>query len=138
MFPWTLAYKENQTELVRFALKVVICPLTRLYDLVVLIQPILDSIVPVPSSPIDKIFYVARMMSIHPQFAVIMVFDKSVLNSLLLGLADGVIFDVQLKPEHFFPDDVLLCIPDNIIDTEPVNAGKVIQALPEEVTGPIR
>ena len=104
----------------------------------ILVQPILDSLVPVPSSPINEIFYVTKIMqsSFHPQYAVITVFEETVLNSLLTGLADGVIFDVPLKPERLFPDDALLCIPDDIIETEPDNADNVVQALWEDVTGP--
>ena len=102
----------------------------------VLIQPILDSLDPVPSSPIDAIFYVNKMAqpSFHPQYAVITVFEEMVLNSLLTGLADGVIFDVPLKPERLFPDDALLRIPNDIIEAEPDNANNVVQDLREEVT----
>ena len=139
MFHWSLAYKEYRHEVIRFALKVDVCPFTRSDDHMVLIQPILNSIIPVPASPIDEIFYVTKMTltSIHPQFTVIIVFNKTVLNSLLMGLADGVIFDVKLNPERLYLDDTLLCIPDSIIDAEHVNAGDMIQALQEEVTGPV-
>ena len=104
----------------------------------ILVRPILDSIVPITCSPIDKIFYAIRMTqpSFHPQYAVITVFEETVLNSLLAGLADGVIYNVPLKPERLFPDDALLCIPDDIIETEPDNADNVVQALWEDVTGP--
>ena len=74
---------------------------------------------------------------IHPQFTLITVFEEAVLDRLLTGLEDGMIFDVHLKPECLHPDDTLLCIPDDIIDSEPVNADNMIQALREEVSGPV-
>ena len=119
-----------------FALKVVIYPLTRSDDLMVLVQPILDSLVPVPSSPIGEIFHVTKMTqpSCHPQYAVITVFEETFLNSLLTGLADGVVFDVPLKLEHLFPNNTLLRILDDIIEAEPDNANNVVQDLREEVT----
>ena len=84
----------------------------------ILVRPILDSLVPIPSSPIDKIFYVTKITqpSFHPQYAVITVFEETVLDSLLTDLMDGVIFDVPLKLERLFPDDALLRIPGNIIE----------------------
>ena len=140
MFPWTLAYEAYQTEVVRFSLKeVVICPLTRSDDLMVLVRPIFDSLVPIPSSHIDEIFYVTRMTqsSFHPQYAAIMVFEETVLNRFLAGLADGVIYNVPLKPERLFPNNVVLRIPNDIIEAESDNADNVIQTLREEVTGPV-
>ena len=124
MFPWTLAYKEYQTEVVHFVLKMVICPLTRSDNLMVLVQSILDSLVPVPSSPIDEIFYVTRVTqpSFRLHYTVITVFEETVLESLLTGLADGVIYDVPLRPERSFPNDVVLRIPNDIIDDDPDNA----------------
>ena len=91
IFPWSLAYKEYWLEVVCFALKVVICPFTQSDNRMVLIQPILNSIIPVPASPIDEILYVTKMTlpSIHPQLAVIIVFEETVLNSLLVGLLGG-------------------------------------------------
>ena len=56
---------------------------------------------------------------------------------MLTGLTDGVIYNVPLRPERLFPDGVVLRIPGNIIEAEPDNAGNVIQALREEVTGPV-
>ena len=105
----------------------------------VLVRRILDNLVPIHSSPIDKIFYVTRVTqaSFHPQYAIIMVFEETVLESLLNGLADGVIYDVPLRTERLSPDDVVIRIPDDIIDDEPDNAGNVVQALREEVTDPV-
>ena len=45
---------------------------------------------------------------------------------------------MQLNPERLHPHDTLLRIPDDIIDAEPVNVDNVLQALREEVTGPIK
>ena len=103
----------------------------------VLIQRILDSLVPIPSSPVGEIFYVTRVTqpNLHPQFSVITVFEETILESLLTGLADGVIYGVPLRPERLFPDDVVLCIPDDVINDEPDNAGEVVQALWDEGTG---
>ena len=137
MFPWSLAYKDYRLQVVCFVLKVVICSFTRSEDPIVLAQPLLDSITPVPVVPVDEIFYVTKMMlpSIHPQFAMITVFEEAVIDSLLTGLAAGIIFDVQLNPECLHPDNTLICIPEDIIDSEPVNADNVIRAFREEVTG---
>ena len=49
MFPWSLAYEAFQSEVVRFGLKIVISALTRSNDIMVLVQRILDSLVPIPS-----------------------------------------------------------------------------------------
>ena len=94
----------------------------------VLVQRILDSLVPIPSLPINKIFYVTRVTrpSLHPQYAVITVFEETVLKSLLTGLADGVIYGVPLRSERLFPDHVFLRIPDDIINDEPNNASEDI------------
>ena len=103
-------------------------------------MPILDILVPIPSSPIDEIFYATNVTqpSFHPQYDVITVFEETVLDSLLTGLADGVLYNVPLRPERLFPENIVLCIPDNIIDAEPDNAGNVVQALREdEVTSPV-
>ena len=139
MFPWSLAYEEYRLQVIRFSLKVVICPFTKSDDLVVLIQPLLDSSIPVPVSPIGKIFYVTTMTltSIHPHFALIIVFEEAILDRLLKGLTDGIIFDVHLKPEHLHPNNILLCLLNDIIDLEPVNVDNVIQVLREEVSGPV-
>ena len=75
--------------------------------------------------------------SLHPQYAVITVFEETVLESLLTCLADGVIYGVPSRPECSFPDDVVLRIPGDIINDEPDNAGDVVQALRDEVTGPV-
>ena len=62
----------------------------------VLIQPILNSIIPVRDGPIDEICHATQMTltSIHPKYNVITVFEEIVLDRLLTGLADRVIFDV--------------------------------------------
>ena len=44
---------------------------------------------------------------------------------------------MRLEPERLHPNDTLLCMPDNIIESEPVNEDNVIQALLEEVACPI-
>ena len=54
-----------------------------------------------------------------------------------MGPVDGVMFDVCLEWERLHPDDSLLRIPDDVIDLELVNAGNMIQALREEVSGPV-
>ena len=55
----------------------------------------------------------------------------------MTGLADGVIYGVPLRPERLSPTDVVLRIPDDVIDDEPNNADEVVQALRDEVLGPI-
>jgi hypothetical protein len=137
--PWTLGYEAFQTEALRFGLKIAISALTRSKDIMVPVQHILDNLVPIPSSPIDEIFYVTRVTQpcLHPQFAVITVFNEAILESLLTGLADGVIYGVPLRPERLSPTDVVLRIPDDVIDDEPNNADEVVQALRDEVSGPV-
>ena len=54
---------------------------------------------------------------------------------MITGLADGVLFGVRLEPERLHPEDSLLRIPNNVIESEPNNTGNVIQALRREVTG---
>ena len=150
MFPWSLAYEEYRLQIVLFGLKVRVCPYTRSDDIMVLVRPLLASSIPVPvpnpnpaglvqhpDSHTNEIFYVTTMAlpSVHPQFAVITVFEEAVLNRLLTSLADGIIFDARLEPEHLHPDATLLCIPYDVIDSEPGNANNVIQALREEVSG---
>ena len=44
-------------------------------------------------------------------------------------------FGVHLEPERLHPEDSLLCIPDNVIESEADNTGSVIQALHREITG---
>ena len=85
IFPWSLTYQAFQSEVVRFGLKIVLSALTRLNNIMVLVQHILDSLVPIPSSPVDEIFYVTKVTqpSLHPQYAAITVFEETVLESLL-------------------------------------------------------
>ena len=61
MSPWFLAYKTYQTEVVRFSLKIFISALTCSDNIMVLIQRILENLFPIPSSPIDEIFYVMKV-----------------------------------------------------------------------------
>ena len=68
----------------------------------------------------------------------ITLFDESILNWFLTGLADGILYGVRLEPERLDPNATLLCIPDNLIDLEPANANNVVQALWEDVSGPIQ
>ena len=65
----------------------------------------------------------------------ITVFEEAIPNLLITGLADGVLFGVRLEPERLHPGDSLLCIPNNVIESEPDNTGNVIQALQREITG---
>ena len=64
-------------------------------------------------------------------------FEKAILDSLLEGLADSVLYSVPLRPERLYPDDVVLRIPDDIIENEPDNDDNVVQVLREEVVGPV-
>ena len=110
IFPWSLAYEEYRLQVIHFDLELVIYPFTRSDDLMILIQPLIDSINPFPVSPINKILYVTTMAlpSVDPQFAMITVLEETVLDRLLTGLTDGMLDDVQLELECLDPDATLL------------------------------
>ena len=48
VFHWSLAFDDHMLQIIRFGLKVKVCPYTRSDDLMVLVWPILASLVPVP------------------------------------------------------------------------------------------
>ena len=54
---------------------------------------------------------------------------------MVTGLADGVLFGVHLEPEGLHPEACLLCIPDDVFESEPDNTGNTIQALRRGVAG---
>ena len=53
-------------------------------------------------------------------------FEETIRNLLITGLADGVLFGVRLEPEGLHPEDSLLRISNNVFDSEPDNTGDVM------------
>ena len=115
-------------------MKVAVCPHARSDDLMVQVRPILVSLVPNPVSDsngiiprrvnrLDRIFYATTVSqpNHHPQFIVITLFEEAIRDLLITGLVDGVLFGVRLEPERLHPEDSLLCISDNVIESEPDN-----------------
>ena len=76
--------------------------------------------------------------SVHPQFAVITMFNEAIHDQLVTGLADVTLCGVCLELEGLDPDATLIRQPGNLIGDEPANADNVIQVLREEVSGPIQ
>ena len=62
-------------------------------------------------------------------------FEETIRDLLVTGLADGVLFGVHLELEELHPKDSLLHIPDDVFESEPDNTGDAIQALQRGVTG---
>ena len=71
----------------------------------------------------------------HCQLIVTTVFEEALRDLLITYLADGVLSGVRLELERLHPKDSLMCIPNNVIESEPDNTGNVIQALRMEITG---
>ena len=122
-FHWNLAFEDNRLGTVRHVLRVAVCPHTRSHDLMVLVRPILASlvpdpvpdlnvIIPRPINRIDKIFYATAVSqpSHHPQFIVITVFEETIRNLLVTGLADDGLFGVCLELERLHPQDSIVLI----------------------------
>ena len=91
----------------------------------------LNGVIPRPINHIDEIFYATTVSqpSHHPQFIIITVFEETICNLLVTGLADGELFGVCLEPERLHSDDSLLRIPNDVFKSEPDNTGDAIQAL---------
>ena len=62
-------------------------------------------------------------------------FEETICDLLITGLADDALFGVRLEPEVFHPKDSLLHIPEDVFESDPDNTGDVVQALWREVTG---
>ena len=62
-------------------------------------------------------------------------FEDTIRDLLVTGLADGELFGVCLEPEGLHPDVSLLRIPNNVFESEPDNTGDAIHALRRGVTG---
>ena len=80
--PYSLVYEQFRLQITLFALKIVICPYTRYDDIMVLIRPLIVGLVGHANQPINEIFMVTMVAqpSIHPQFAVITLFEDAILN----------------------------------------------------------
>ena len=140
VFRWSLAVENSKLGAVRYALRVPVCPHTRYDDLMILVRPILfllatvpdsNNVIPRPVNRIDEIFYatIVSQPSHHPHFIIITVFEETIRNLLITGLADDELFGVCLEPEVFHPKDSLLRILDGVFQSEPANTGNPIQAL---------
>ena len=62
-------------------------------------------------------------------------FEETIRDLLVTGLADGELSGVCLEPERLHPQDSLLRIPDDVFESEAGNTGDAIQALWRGVIG---
>ena len=129
-----LAFEQFNLGVVLFGLKLAICPFTRYDIIVVVLWPFLVG----ANHPVEKIFFVTSMAqpSVHPQFAIITLFEGAICDKLVTGLVDATLYGVRLEQESLDPDATLLHLPANLIDDGHVNADNVIQVFREEVSGP--
>ena len=88
----------------------------------------MNGVIPRPINRIDEIFYATTVSqpSHHPQFIIITVFEETIRDLLVTGLADGELFGVRLEPDKVHPQDSLLHIPDDVFECEPENTGDAI------------
>ena len=147
VFWWNIVFEDDRLGTVCHALRVTICPYTRSEDLIILVRPIIASlvatvsdsngIIPCPINRIAEIFYTTTISqpSHHPRFIIITVFEETIHDLLVTGLAGGELFGVRPEPERVHPQDSLLRIPNDVFECEPKNTGDVIQALRRGVTG---
>ena len=136
MHPYSLASEQFNLQVTLFGLKKAIYPSTRYDDTMLILRPFLVG----ANQPINKVFFVTSMAQpiVHPQFSVITLFEEAIRDQLVMGLADVMLYGVCLKPENLDPYATLLCLPDDLIDSEPENADDVIQVLQEEILVPIQ
>ena len=105
VFCWSLDVEDNRLGTVCHTLRVSVCPHTRSDDLMILVRPILflfatvpdsNGVIPYPVNRIDEIFYATAVSqpSHHPQFIVITVFEETIRDLLITGLAGDELFGV--------------------------------------------
>ena len=144
---WNLASVDGALGTIRHAFKVTVSPHTRSNDVLHIMIPILrllaatsksNGVIPRPVQRVDEMFYAVPVSqpSHHPQFIVVTVFEESIRDLLISGLADEELFGIRLDPKVLYPQDSVLRIPDAIFASEPDNPDQVIQCLRHHITAP--
>ena len=144
---WNLASVDGALGTVRHAFKVTVSPHTRSNDVLHIMIPILrllartsksNGVIPRLVQRVDEMFYAVPISqpSHQPQFLVITVFEESIRDHLISELADEELFGIRLDPKVLYPQDSVLCIPDDIFASEPDNPDQVIQCLRHQITAP--
>ena len=137
MYHYSLIYDQFKLQVTLYTLKIAIYPYpyTRYDGIMGLVRPLLIDHANELLS-IDEICMVktVALPSIHPQFAVITMFEENTLNKLLASLTEGMLYHVRLELERLDPDATLVCIPNDLIIAEPLNANKVAQALRDNIS----
>ena len=89
LYSYGLAFEQFNLGDVLFGLKLAICPFTRYDYIMVVPRPFLVG----ADHPVDKILFVTSMTqpSVHPQFAIITLFNEDIRDQLVTGLADVIL-----------------------------------------------